>query len=102
MYIHVVHISFLTAVTVANLALESFPIVTFLSPVVRILHCSSYNYLVVMYTGITVRNVLWNPGFPGIFAVCLSSGSVVVMELTEMEIKTLATLPGSVKANASR
>ena len=45
---------------------------------------------------------MWNPGFPSIFAVCLSSGSVVVMELTEMEIKTLAALPGSVKANASK
>ena len=57
----------------------------------------------VVYAGVSVRNVLWNPGDPGVFAVCLSSGSVVVMELTEMgEINTLATLPGSVNANASK
>lgn len=59
-------------------------------------------YLFIVYIGASVGNVLWNPGFPGIFAVCLSSGSVAVMELTETEIKTLATLPGSVKASASK
>ena len=58
--------------------------------------------LMIAHTGVSVANLLWNPGFPGIFAVCLSSGSVSVMELTEKEIKTLASLPGSIKANASK
>ena len=46
-------------------------------------------------------NVAWNPGFLGLFAACLSSGSVIVMELTETEIKTLASLPADHKASAS-
>ncbi|XP_044180329.1 nuclear pore complex protein Nup214-like isoform X4 [Acropora millepora] len=47
-----------------------------------------------------VVNVAWNPGFLGLFATCLSSGSVIVMELTETEIKTLASLPADHKASA--
>ena len=46
-------------------------------------------------------NVAWNPGFLGLFATCLSSGSVIVMELTDTEIKTLASLPADHKASAS-
>ncbi|XP_022793555.1 nuclear pore complex protein Nup214-like isoform X3 [Stylophora pistillata] len=48
----------------------------------------------------SVENLLWNPGFPGILAICFSSGSVFIMELTETEIKILASLPESVNANA--
>ena len=58
--------------------------------------------LMIAHTGVSVVNLLWNPGFAGIFAVCLSSGSVSVMELAEKGIKTLASLPGSIKANASK
>lgn len=47
-------------------------------------------------------NVEWNPGFLGLFAICLSSGSVMVMELTETEIKTVASLPADHKASASK
>lgn len=54
------------------------------------------------FVGISVLNLVWNPGFPGLFAVCLSNGSVSIMEMTETEVKTLATHPGNVKASASK
>ena len=47
-------------------------------------------------------NLVWNPGVPGLFAVCVSSGSVLTMELTDTRVKTLATLPASIKASASK
>ena len=47
-------------------------------------------------------NLVWNPGFPGLFAVCISSGSVLTMELTDSQVKTLAALPASIKASASK
>lgn len=102
MYIRVVYILFLIVVIVVNLVLEFFLIVIFLLFVVRIFYCSSYNYFVVMYIGIIVRNVLWNFGFFGIFVVCFSFGFVVVMELIEMEIKIVVILFGSVKVNVSK
>ena len=47
---------------------------------------------------------MWNPGDFGfgLFAVCLSSGSVSIMELTDSEVKTQATLPEDLKASASK
>lgn len=67
----------------------------------RAVNCSGKECFVV-FTGESLGNVLWNPGFPGIFAVCFSSGSIAVMELSETQVKALATLPGSLKASASK
>ena len=54
------------------------------------------------FTGETmILNVAWNPGFPSLFATCLSSGSVLMMELTEREVKILMSLPADHKASAS-
>ena len=61
---------------------------------------ASYFYCVFVLSEAVV-NVAWNPGFLGLFATCLSSGSVILMELTETEIKTLASLPADHKASAS-
>ncbi|XP_068695298.1 nuclear pore complex protein Nup214-like isoform X2 [Montipora foliosa] len=47
-----------------------------------------------------ILNVAWNPGFPSLFATCLSSGSVLMMELTEREVKILMSLPADHKASA--
>ena len=60
------------------------------------------NFLLFICAGVRVLNLAWNPGFPSIFAVCLSSGSVLTMELTETEVKTMATLPANIKASASK
>lgn len=80
-----------------NFELKCFPILYLLS-----LNCSGIKERFVVFTGESLGNILWNPGFPGIFAVCFSSGSIAVMELSETQVKTFATLPGSVKASASK
>ena len=60
------------------------------------------NVIIIVCAGVNVVNLVWNPGFPGLFAVCLSSGSVIVMELTDTAVKTIATLPQNLKASASK
>ena len=52
-----------------------------------------------LWTGL--GNFLWNPGYPGMFAVCLGKGSVSVMEVIGSDVKVLASLPASVQASAS-
>lgn len=66
----------------------------------NVVYSASYFYCVFGLSEAVV-NVAWNPGFLGLFATCLSSGSVIVMELTDTEIKTLASLPADHKASAS-
>jgi len=58
--------------------------------------------ITITCTGVSVLDIAWNPGFPALFAVCLSSGAVFMMELTDTEIKTVATLPANLKASTSK